>query len=101
MRWKPSGMLVIMRGFCPSNLVAGILGFLQQRDGYLFDDRALLPQDANCFVKCVVNCLGNYFKKKSLRQTETKWATRKGFGKSRGALQGWLSFPTDENGIEQ
>ena len=38
--WEPTGLLMVVGGFCPSDLISGVLGFAQQRDKDFFQIRA-------------------------------------------------------------
>jgi hypothetical protein len=89
---------VVVRGFGPGDLVAGIFGFAQQRNGYMFQSRTLLPEGSDGFMKRLVNLFGNHFKEKVLWQTKTKTLARRSFC---GPAQKRLFFAAHKNWIEE
>ena len=65
-RWIPAGVLVIVRGFGPGNLIARILGFRQQREEDFFQARATLLQSAESCLESAFHLRAQHIQKKFL-----------------------------------
>jgi hypothetical protein len=96
---KPSGMLMVMSGFGPGDLVSGVFGFVEQRDGNVDQMRAELAQIAERVIEDEPDIFRDDIEEEFARDAKTEFA---GFGRAaRAETQGRFVSATNEDGIEE
>src|SRR3954471_17387929 len=80
-------MLMVMRGLSPRDLVAGLFGFVEQRDGNLCDSRAALLKLAKGSVENRADFRREHIKKEFFGQSKLELTNvRKDFPRGPGTL---------------
>jgi len=98
-RGEPAGVLVVMRGFGPGDLVAGVLGFVDERDGDFLEFGALLFEDAERRFENEIDVLRDHVQEKFLGNAEGELARfRRRFFEGAGA---GFTFDAGEDGFEE
>lgn len=95
---KPAGVLVVVGGLGPGDLVAGVLGFVQQRNGDFAESRAEFAKDTQGLLECRLNFHRKNLQEKILRHTQAK---RKTVGRFYGVVETRLLIAANEDRVKE
>src|SRR5580700_114421 len=96
---ETSGLLVVMGGFGPSDLVSGVFGFFQERQRDFPDPYLWGAEGVKRFREDGTNFIGNYIKEKFFRNAEGEFLRFRGQLSRRTEIR--LAFDAWQDGFEE
>src|ERR1700722_13177677 len=96
--WEPAGLLMVVRGFGPGDLIAGVFGLVEEGKRDFLQPDALFFQDSYGFVENGLHIRGNNIEEELLGNTESEfWGF---WGEFPGGVEYGLAFDAWQDGFE-